>query len=369
MEIIKIIIYTKDNDYDIALSEAISLFRTKFIFKVCKDESELDALLAQDKSEPQNTFDLIMLDFVSDSIKVGAKDKRAVWLSEKHEECIKDIDFMNFVLYKFSAVQELTNDLLLYYSMLCGKKRFVPSNEDIKMIAFCGTKGGVGKTTVAFGVGQALRRYYAKSVLYLSFEQIESTLLYMKKRDDCLDIGAYLYYLFKPEGSVLDASAFMINDKFGVKAFVPTQGFNELRELDSDKLTSFLEELINSDAYDYMLLDMGESLNKEAKYILNLCDKVVVISGHDASNCARSKRYIHCLKHIIGENTDELSEQKSNLIIVHNNITEPEELAFDDTNIYIEFDPESIDKSGEVIEISIDRDLGIGIKELVKRLI
>jgi cellulose biosynthesis protein BcsQ len=198
----------------------------------------------------------------------------------------------------------------------------------------------------------------------------------MKKSEDYLDIGAYLYYLFKPDGITPDASAFMTNDKFGMRAFVPTQGLNELCELDSDKITSFLEELINSGAYDYILIDMGESLNKEAKYILNLCDKVIVVSGHESGGCARTNRYLRCIKHIIGENiepADESVDSKNddvtnNLIVVYNNITEPEELAFDDTNIYIEYDPESIDKSGDVFEVSIDRDLGIGIKELVKKL-
>lgn len=383
MEIIKIIIYTKDNDYDIALSEAISLFNTKLIFKVCKDKNELEILLKKDEAESQNTFDLLLLDFNDEKL---VKDKRVVLLSETYADGIKDMDKMKFVLYKFGSVQELTNDLLLYYSMIFGKKRFVPSIEDIKLIAFCGAKGGVGKTTVALGASQALRRYYSKAVLYLSFEQIESTLSYMEKRDDSLDMGRYLYYLFKSEGNTPDASAFMTNDKFGVKAFVPTQGLNELCELDTDRITMLLEEIINSDVFDYILFDMGESLGNEAKYLLNLCDKIVVVAGSEGHDGVREKRYMNCLKHIVGCNSyetssknnefrDEVSsddmrdEQKTNLITVYNNITEPEELAFDDKNIYIEYDPESIDKSGDVIEISIDRDLGIGIKELVKKLI
>jgi len=379
METIKLVILLQDKDYAFALGEALSVFNNKFIITVLSSENPFDVSDAGSQEavnndfslqeaankdvankEAANKFDLLILDFAfANSLEKFAKDKRTIRLSESRADCVKDLESMTFVLYKFVSVQDLATELLLYYSLLTGKGNFTQLNENMRIISFCSAKGGVGKTTIALGVGQALRRYYAKSVLYLSLEEIESTLLYMKKREDGLDLSAYLYYLFKPGGNKPDAEAFMIGDKFGIKAFVPSMGKNELRELTAEQKTAFLQELATSGTYDYILVDMGESLFEEARRILNISNRIIVVSEFSTIENVREKRYIEYLQY----------ETNENLITVFNKVTEPEEIAFDSQNIYIEFDPESIKTAGEIIEISIDQDFGVGIKELVKRII
>jgi cellulose biosynthesis protein BcsQ len=363
METIKLAIFTKDTDYGIELGEALSIFRNNFIVKVFKDEKELDALCDLGAT---GELDLLLLELDdSKKRKAFAKDKRVVKLTEVREDCTKNIESKDFVIYKFSTVQDIAANLLLYYSLLCGKKSFSPPNENVKMIAFCSAKGGTGKTTVALGIGQALRRYYSKSVLYLNFEEVESTLRYMKERDDGLDLCAYLYYLFKPDGEKPDAEAFMISDKFGVKAFMPGTGANELLKLDDEKMSLFLDEAGNSGDVDYILLDMGESLSDRAKSVLSICSKLIIVSQFDIEEDAQEKRYARCLQGVSGA-TNDLTE---NIIHVYNKITDLEEVAFDGTGIYIELDEDSFKRHDGVIEISIDRDFGRGIKELVKKII
>ena len=406
MESIKLAIFTHDIDYGIELGEALSIFRNNFIVKVFEDISELETLY---DSKVESGFDLLLLELDTDKMpetvlkdigkmsETFGNDKRIIRLTEVRADCAKDVESMVFVLYKFSAVQDLVADILLYYSLLCGKKMFSPPNENMKMIAFCSAKGGAGKTTVALGVGQALRRYYSKSVLYLNFEEVESTLLYMKKREGGLDLCAYLYYFLKPGGKKPDLEAFLTSDKFGVKTFVPGASTNELLNLDDEKMIVFLNEIENSGAFDYVLIDMGESFSERAKNMLNVCNKIVVISTFDGLEDLQEKRYIRCLQSVIGavayksHNADANVEDgatvkvvdgnnanvlggaigrlNKNIITVYNKITEPEEVAFDGTSIYIEFDSDSFERIGEVIEISIDRDFGRGIKELVKKII
>jgi len=389
MEMIDLIIFSRDNDYGLALGEALSVYKNNFIVRVCRNESELLGI---------HDFDLLILD--SDCIEMGEKfegDKRVIRLSESQSDVTRFCESslhktdepspcLNSVLYKYSSVQELAAGILLYYSLLTGKENFLWSGEKSKIIAFCSAKGGVGKTTIAFGAGQALRRYYSKSVLYLSMEEIESTLLYMKGRESGFENGfeegrglcEYLYYLFKTEGHKPDAEAFMLCDKFGVKAFMPGRGRNRLRELDSEKMALFFKEISESGAYDYILVDMGESFGDEVKWIFNICHKIVVVSPPEGEHDERQSRFLKYLQFVVGkssENTiipvvnkindrEDIKDRKD-----RKDIKDREDVLNDDESVYIEFDPDSIDGSGEIIEISIDQDFGAGIKNLVKKII
>ena len=356
MENINLIIFSRDNDYGLALGEALSVYKNNFIVKVCRNESELLGV---------SDFDLLLLD--SENTDISEKfegDKRVIKFSESHAGTVRKIESMTFVLYKYSGVRKLATEVLLYYSLLTGKRNFFWSNEKSKIIAFCSAKGGVGKTTIALGVCQVLRRYYTKSVLYLSMEEIESTLLYMKGREKRPGLCEYLYYLFKAEGNKPDSEAFMIHDKFGIKAFMPGKGINGLRGLGSEKMALLFKEISESGAYDTILVDIGESFSEEVKWIFNICHKIVAVSpSAEWEHDERQLRFLQYLRFVIGESREDA------IVPVMNKVKDREDVLDNDERVNIDFDPDSIDDSGEIVEISVDQDFGAGVKKLIKKII
>jgi len=354
MGIIDLLIFSDDSDFSLAFAESLAQLKNNFIVTVCGNENEL--LQKQD-------FDLLLLDSENElACERFGGDKRVIKLTESYQDAAKDIESMTFILYKYSGIQVIAADILLYYSMLSGKKSYAWSVKSPKIILFCGAKGGVGKTTVAFGIGQALRRYYSKSVLYLSMEEIESTLLYIRGKENGFGLCEYLYYLFKKDGSRPDAEAFMIHDKYGIGAFMPDMGINRLRELNAEEVAIFLKEISDTGSYDFILIDMGETFIKDMIWLFNICHKVVAVLTPNGEADEREQRFIKYLRFILGNECCEKS------VIAYNKTVDRECTFEADGRIYIDFDKDSIDDSGDMIEISIDQDFGAGIKALVKRM-
>ena len=347
METIKLIVLSKDKDYSLTLAEALSGYSKNFIISVYSDSRELPAT---------DDFDLMLLEGVG-----YEGDKRVIKLTDSYSESVKKLDTLTFVLYKYKDISELSADILLYYSLLTGKRSFSWTDRDSRIIVFCSGTGGAGKTTVAFATGLALRRYYSKSVLYLSMEEIESTPLYIKDNEEVGCLCEYLYYLFRKEGNRPSHEAFVMYDKYGTAAFKADSGRNRLRELSTEEMGVFLEEISNSGSYDYILIDMGECFSEQMKWVFNSCHRVVAVLAQAGEE--RERRFLKYLRFILADESDDRT------VITHNKTVDRESLFSEETEVFIDFDEASIDKSGETIEISIDQDFGSGIKELVKMVL
>ncbi|MCL1982256.1 MAG: AAA family ATPase [Clostridiales bacterium] len=353
MEIINLAIFSRDQDYGLALGEALSVQKNNFIVEVCKDEQELSKIAK---------FDLLLYDCEGSGASSFPSDKRAIKLTGCRADAALDIDNLDFTLYKYSKVQELCADIALYYSLLTGKANYSMAGAESKIIAFCSSKGGVGKTTVAFGTAQALRRHGSKSVLYVSMEEIESTLLYIKGRGDGPGLCEYLYHLLKPNGKKPDSEAFMISDKHGVHAFMPDKGANRLRELDVLEMAQFFKEISGSGAWDYILVDMGECFGEEVSWVFSACHKIAVVLPSGRRTDERESRFMDYLRFTIGEGGGD------KLVEVRNKALDREGAMESEGAVYVDFDSDSIDTGGETVDISIDQDFGSGVRELMKKI-
>jgi len=348
MEIIKLLIHSRDADYSLALAEALTVLRSNFIVTLCGFDADLAA----------TDCDLI----ISDS-KTAACDKRVIGLTDSYTDVRKNIEAPDFVLYKYSGLGELSSDILLYYSLITGKRNFSLPKDCAKVIVFCSASGGAGKTTIAFAAAQALRRYCSKSAIYISAEEFESTLTYMEGKDDGLSLCEYLYFIFKREGNIPAAEAFMVFDKYGTGAFMPGEGKNRIKELTAAETAEFFKFITESGSYDYILVDAGECFTPQTESILRSCHRAVAVLPGPGEPDEREKRFIRYLNFILG---DKASEK---IVIARNKITNSDNEPKEEGHIYIDFDPESFDSSRGITEISIDSDFGTGIKELVKRVL
>ena len=382
MDVLKVAICCAETDYSLALGEALSDLHNNLLITVfdgaasCADDAFDLLLLGAECANGAGSFtqdaggaDGLARDAGgaenppcgADGLAAHFADsKKVIELVDTPAEAGKDLDALRFKLFKYASAKELASDIFLFDSLLTGKKRIGIRKENTRLIALCGSAGGVGQTTVSMGLGQSLCRYHGKKALVVSFEEFESTLQFMNKRDDGLSIGEYLYYLFKNR-SPLDLESFLLWDRYGVRAFNPDKGKNRLKELNIEQLAVFFDA-IASDRFEYVLIDMGECFSAAAAWVLQQCDKIIAITADPEEN-ERELRFLTYLRFLLGRKAE------SDLIRVRNRVSRSPEYEEDESELLlIDYDPESVVRKADANPISIDQGFGSGIKALSKKI-
>jgi len=197
-------------------------------------------------------------------------------------------------IYKYSAVNEIMSDLSYLLGLVSGKKGFLRNGTAPAMVGFYSIGGGAGKSAVAIGTSRELSRHYDKKVLFLSFEEIPAIELYFDHNPESRNIGDFLYYLFEKENESLSRrpECFTSSDDYGVEAFYPSKGRNDLNYLSRDELMSFLKAISDSGRYDYITMEMKSDLADETMFLLAQCGKVVLIRNDDPVSELKNRKFL-----------------------------------------------------------------------------
>lgn len=302
MENILLLIITDDKEYGKALGNGIINVCRNFVVKIMnwteffaeRNEfysNEVDGVFI-------NKYDLILWDGKEASDSFGDK---IILLSDDYALVTKNYNERKFSIYKYSNVRVIVSALLDIYSFLTGKCAVNLQHKDVQLIAFVSAAGGTGTTTLAMATAQELSRFRGKKVLYLSFEELESTGEYMECPPGIKGVGVYLYYLFKKGDGKPFMEGYTIRDGFGIEAFAPTRGRNPLRNLTEDELSVFIESLIECGHYDVILMDVGNQLDEIDMLCMNIASRICFVSSENIKRI----REIQCLQYLMckcGEN-------------------------------------------------------------------
>lgn len=268
MENIKLAIITKDKEYGRALSLAlVDVYKT---FTVTLYQSE-----PVHKSLEQ--FDLVLKDYRDYE---EGEESGCIYLVEKPSMIQKDYENGWFRLYKYSNVRQLTGELLFIYSSLTGRKAVPLKKQDLKLVAFCCCQGGAGCTSAAMAFAREMKRFHGKEVLYLSLEELESTLEYMEAFPEGKSISEYLYYLFREDSRdrFPFIESFLVFDPYGVEAFAPSPGRNALKSLSSEEILHFIGAVTDIGRYDMIVMDLGCSLDQNALCCMEMANNICLVT-------------------------------------------------------------------------------------------
>lgn len=283
MENIKLAIITKDRDYGRALSLAlVDVYKT---FTVTLYQSEpVHKTLEQ--------FDLVLKDGGDCEESEGSS---CVYLVEKPSMIQKDYENRRFRLYKYNNVRLLAGELLFIYSSLTGRKAVPLKKRDVKLIAFCCCQGGAGCTSAAMAFAREMKRFRGKEVLYLSLEELESTLEYMEAFPDGKSISEYLYYLFREDSRdrFPFIESFLVFDSYGVEAFAPSPGRNALKSLSLEEMPHFIGAVTDIGRYDMIVMDLGCSLDQNALCCMEMAGNICLVTkGENRQKEERLVEYV-----------------------------------------------------------------------------
>ncbi len=291
MENIKLAIITKDREYGRALGFGLIDVYKNFTVTLYQSEPVHTGLEA---------FDLVLTD-------AGIQQQQnVIFLVEKPSMVEKNEEEQDFRLYKYGNVRQLAGDLLFIYSHLTGRKALPIKKQDMKLIAFGSMEGGTGCTAAAMALARELSRFHDQKVMYLSLEELESTLDYMEDFPEGKSIGEYLYHLFNQDGrtGIPFIESFLVFDDHGVEAFLPSPGRNVLKSLSPEEMRIFISAVMDTGRYDVLVLDLGFCLDKNVLSCYEMANHICMVANEETS-VSREERFIEYVTFLKGESLTE----------------------------------------------------------------
>lgn len=365
MESIFVAIVTDDRAYGRSLSLGILSVCRSFIVRIYSAEEFLSE---------EREFDMVLWD--GDEAKV-AYGGRIVFLAEKPSEVLKSAAEKKFCIYKYSAAASIVAALFEIYEALTGRKAVNLKRQEVRLFAFASCEGGAGCTTVAMAAAQEFCRFQEKRVLYLSFEEYESTGDYMKSEEGVKGVAVYLYNLFNriysDERIMRDGQTrpflegHMVRDDFGIEAFAASVGRNPLRELKGDEIDRFMSSVIDSCRYDVVIMDLGPWTSRAGLGCLDMAEKICFVTK-DLDRSSREQQYIsHVICHC-GEETMDKTIRVINKGCVPGNNVDIESSIDTDNHTFISRGKAFIGE-GKRIRIALEGQFGREIGELCEKLV
>ncbi|MBR0596362.1 hypothetical protein [Sinanaerobacter chloroacetimidivorans] len=369
---IRLFILDKDWEYGIALGKAISNLHREFQVIVEKPEKITEI--------KENAFDFILLggyelDFINTfHVEKSIVIKLADQMSPSFEEQLKAADWKNGLkIYKYERVSEFAKELFFLYGAVTGKKDLIKSNHVTDVIGFYSVSGGAGNTVISISTGRELARYHDKKVLYLTFDELPDTQLYIKEEFSKHSLSDYLYYLLEKKDEMLCSilESFTFTDEYGLAFFYSSRGLNELGRLNIEDLSYLIKFVINSNQFDLLILDLGRHISEKSFYLFELCSSFVLIEDATSSSACKMKHFLNSMSNMDQELLGKMIRVKNKINVTEGeaykdegNLKEGDENETATDLVRIENDSQSFFFHDGYMDVSIHQVFGLGIKKI-----
>lgn len=367
MESMFVLFVTSDMMYAKALVKAIGEVDKTVIFEIY-DEKTLD-LNSESLRNNSGHITLVLTEGLNEHKieKLSRILDRNVDLciSEAHQtHDLKRVVGNEYYVNKYVSAETMLRYMNLSYNTKYKKRRNEVFDVSCQYVYFCSSCGGTGKTTVALGLAQELVRYHGKKVLYINYEDFDSSYKYLPQEE-----GPTLEYFMVGANREKDLESYLQEDIYGIKYFSMGNKKNPLKSLNSKELIDFLEALNADGDFEYIFIDGTERLADEEEMLLKKCNAVCQIEVDKR----KKNGFSAYIKRIIGENcvnklihvknfSDVGEEEKDNSI---NYIGYDDNIFLNKKELEIGIIKDGI--SAKCWNIDIDGEFGVGIKELSKR--
>ncbi len=262
MDYIHIGIYSKEDGYGELLSRKLAQYYPRFYFTILSEEQVRHSGL-------RSQYDILMVDGLKEPL-----NGKYVGLVSSPSQVVMDEERMEFKLFKYGNVREMTQHLLFLYSSISGRPRYSLQNHRAQYLVFLSPRGGTGTTTIALGTSHCLARYLGKKVLYLSLEDFISAPISSKERG----LEEFIYYYHNNPARATPLAAYQEKGVFEIWRFRSRWGPNPLLDLKELELLSLLNFIERNGEYDYIILDIGNRSQLWAESFLTRAHRIVMIT-------------------------------------------------------------------------------------------
>ncbi|MBQ2678313.1 MAG: hypothetical protein IJF96_05365 [Firmicutes bacterium] len=389
MENIRIGIIAEDEDYAMALASGMTAVKRDLIVSIYRAGSRLakaDILLVEEKYDG--------------CIASG----NVVLLCRDREDQSVDPGRGVYKLWRYSDIREIVSTMIYIYTVVYGRNIPYVEKGNVRIHGFLSHGGGTGCTSVAMGVAQEMKRFHGRKVMYVSMEQISSASEYMSSISGGRTIAEYLYYCLARKQDVwrmktVPVESFLAGNESGIESLAASPGRNPIPYLERDDIPAFFASIVKSGRYDTVIIDCGCSLAPQITDAIDICDSCCFVRDPERKGKAAELYISHLLSVLGGSlaermvvadnrrvpvNKDERSlildelfsdDEEGNVSVedATQDRTAAEESgpgpAEKTADVIIGFDPVSFKREGGIRKIYIDRDFGVGMKEIAEKLI
>ncbi|MEG0918347.1 MAG: AAA family ATPase [Bacilli bacterium] len=333
MENIKIDFLTKDYDYAITLTKNILYHSPNISISILEEEDEID----------ESNFlicDYNCLCSKMDCYFVENADA-------KSEEGI----------YRYGQIKEIIGQIIYNYTIKSGHRICSFNNTSTKIISVISGSGGVGVTSTSIGIGRELAEFNKSKCLYINLNSISTDDPFFDKITDIKSLDFYLYYIINKNDEMNYCfDAFTISDDVGLMSFYDTNDLNTLTKISTDEYQEFLDIIIGTNYFDYIIIDCGNNINEKTIYSMVQSNIVYYYKTNNKINY--DSRVISLLESHLQTTNNKL------VPIIRRHKDEEGEFTKGD---YIWHDDESFVQKGNKIMLERHKKFAVSVKELLEK--
>lgn len=285
---IKLAILEKDRSY---LNRIVTAFGTKYADK-------LEIYSFTDQALAISNLDSVRIDVLlagdSFEIDVAKLPNRCgfAYLVDSPE-----IEMVNNqrAICKFQKADLIYKQILSVYSEKASSiTGFKMNGDESKVIAFCSASGGVGSSTMA----AACAIHYAtkgSKTLYLNLEKFGGADVYFNGQGQ-FDMSDLIFALKSKKANLhIKLESCVKQDPSGVYYYSQPKVALDMMELNTEDILRLISEVKLHGEYDYIILDIDFSLDKESLKILRQAQGIVLVGDGSANSNLKTQRAYEAL--------------------------------------------------------------------------
>lgn len=193
-------------------------------------------------------------------------------MTEQHEE--DQTEELNITkIFKYSSIKGIFNEILGQSAK--DLKLAEEARTEPQIVVVTSAAGGVGKTTVAIGMGMALAKDYRK-VLYINATSLQSFPLLLKNPTTICDNTIYSQLLGNSDDLYEAVKSEIRNEVFqylpAFKSALMSLG------LSLDIYKRIAESARKSGEYDFIIVDTDNIFDEKKAELINIADKVLIVT-------------------------------------------------------------------------------------------
>lgn len=302
---IKVLLLDKDSRY---LERLMAAFQKNYadkleIYSFTNCEKALEVI----HSEKINVF-LSSLEYEIETTLIPGHCAFAYFVDSKDIEVYKDVKAIcKFqtpdMLYKciLSLFSDVASDITKFSSL---------SADDCVVYDFVSASGGTGNSTAAAACAIHLAKA-GKKVMYLNFERLGDPDLYFHAEGSETFRDIIFAVKNKKANLPLKLSSIVKTDASGVNYYATAPLALNIAELSILEIIEIIDALKNSGQYEYIIIDMDFSLEKDSLELMSRCNELVFVSDGSPISNSKLKRATDSLRII---------EEEKEMVILKNTV-------------------------------------------------
>lgn len=305
----RVIVADPDEHYVIPIqSRFAAMFGDRIHLEIITDPEYFAALF----DAPQHA-DVVLVSEQFYSSQLKRHDIRRLILLTEKEDAGKTTELDVQSIYKYTSVQEIFQWILGSCSDLLYAEQ--GDEKKAKIVLLTSAQGGVGKTSVALGLCKCLEKNF-KRTLYINADHLQTFQWFLEDPEPIRGPAVYGRLSYPSQNLYREIAHVIRKEDFSY--LPPFQAALFSLSLSYQVYGAVAEGARSSGEYDYIVIDADSAFDVEKTQLLDLADKVILLTKQSRQNMQALDRYLMNLNRNTGGKYD----------LVCNDFQEGEENAF-----------------------------------------